>query len=638
MTPDVLLVRAIGWALLQFLWQGTAIGIVLVAALALLRRRSARSRYAVSCVALTLMVAAPLVTAATEYTRLQRDAAAYATAVAVVAAPIGAAAPSSASQPVGTPLAPHANRTTGVIGNRFNVAFSWSISRRQIDTWLPTAVLLWLGGVMALSARLLGGWIVAERLRRRFTRDIAPDLQARIKPLVETLGIRRRVRILESPLVDVPTMIGWLRPVVLLPAGVVTGLPTQQLDAIVAHELAHIARHDFIVNLAQTAVETLLFFHPAVWWVSHQIRVEREHCCDDVAVRVCGDRVAYARALASLEEFRITRMALALSAAGGALMNRVQRVLGVSEPRTRQSRGGAALCLALGIAALTLAVSETPRAQTAPTSAQDRARHLREANEVVRQSTNGSRDVSAQAQAALERLQEVQRKLQQNEVPREIAPSDDYVPAKDLDLYAKDFELYKVLSQLYEQQMPDWSQVIRVRDKIAALVETQVGYSVTNGRFHHNDSGIEFAVPQGWTLGSVGRSSDEGDGAMLISPSGEPLQVWMIRTAKSPEGMRAASADDWYRHYVGMKIRQRFDGGLRDYWVSPANINQRMIGRTMGLTAIGEYTDRGAAGAEYLAWINGPTSRIFFYGRGPAETLPQRQALYEMVVDTAIVP
>ena len=105
-------------------------------------------------------------------------------------------------------------------------------------------------------------------------------------------------------MVRVPTIVGCLRPVILLPASVVTGLPASHLDAVLAHELAHVRRHDYLVNVLQSLVETLLFYHPAVWWCSRQIRIEREHCCDDLVVEACGDRVVYAHALAQLEELR----------------------------------------------------------------------------------------------------------------------------------------------------------------------------------------------------------------------------------------------------------------------------------------------------------------------------------------------
>jgi type II secretory pathway component GspD/PulD (secretin) len=133
--------------------------------------------------------------------------------------------------------------------------------------------------------------------------------------------------------VEVPTVIGWLRPVILLPAGCLLGLSAAQLEAILAHELAHIRRHDYLVNLLQNVVETLLFYHPAVWWVSRRIREERENCCDDLAVEICGDRVTYARALATLEELRHAPGQLALAAAGAPLLQRIRRLAGKSGAR-----------------------------------------------------------------------------------------------------------------------------------------------------------------------------------------------------------------------------------------------------------------------------------------------------------------
>src|SRR5207237_4946041 len=115
------------------------------------------------------------------------------------------------------------------------------------------------------------------------------------------LGLPAAAHVVESALVDVPTVVGWLRPAILLPIAALASLSPEQVEAILAHELAHIRRHDYAVNVLQTFAETLLFYHPAVWWVSKRIRVEREHCCDDVAVAVCGDAVCYAEALATLE-------------------------------------------------------------------------------------------------------------------------------------------------------------------------------------------------------------------------------------------------------------------------------------------------------------------------------------------------
>jgi hypothetical protein len=171
---------------------------------------------------------------------------------------------------------------------------------------------------------------VAQRLRRHGLGAVAPEVEASLTRLAVALRVSRPVRLLESALVEVPTCIGWLRPLILLPASTLAGLSMQQLELLLAHELAHVRRRDYLVNLLQAAAETLLFYHPAVWWVSHRMRVEREHCCDDLAVAACGDALGYARALATLEERRSPAPALAMAADGASLVARVRRLAGLS--------------------------------------------------------------------------------------------------------------------------------------------------------------------------------------------------------------------------------------------------------------------------------------------------------------------
>src|SRR5205823_6807755 len=130
----------------------------------------------------------------------------------------------------------------------------------------------------------------------------------------------------ESALVEVPTLVGWLWPVILLPASAISGLAPAELEAILVHELAHVRRHDYLINLLQTGVETILFYHPAIWWLSRRVRQEREHCCDDIAVSLCGDPIAYARALSTMEELRASPR-WAIAAHGGSLIVRIRRIV-----------------------------------------------------------------------------------------------------------------------------------------------------------------------------------------------------------------------------------------------------------------------------------------------------------------------
>jgi hypothetical protein len=186
------------------------------------------------------------------------------------------------------------------------------------------------------------------------------------------MGLDRVIRYCECHRLDAPAVLGWFRPVVLLPVRALTGLTEAQIEAVIAHELAHIRRFDCFVNLFQIGTETLLFYHPAVWWVSQQIRAEREHCCDDEAIAICGDAVNYARALTLMEEWR-TAPALMMAANRSPLAERVVRVLGLTGAtgRTRMAGMGVSfVCLAgallagnafLGVAHAALGASATPR-------------------------------------------------------------------------------------------------------------------------------------------------------------------------------------------------------------------------------------------------------------------------------------
>jgi hypothetical protein len=151
--------------------------------------------------------------------------------------------------------------------------------------------------------------------------------------------------------VDTPSVIGAIRPLILLPVAALTTLTPGQVEALLAHELAHIRRRDYLVNLLQTVVETLLFFHPGVWWMSSRIRAEREHCCDDVAVAVCGEAESYAAALAELAAVRSGGAALAMGAVRGPILSRIKRLLDVPEDEPRSAGGVVALLLGFALIA-----------------------------------------------------------------------------------------------------------------------------------------------------------------------------------------------------------------------------------------------------------------------------------------------
>lgn len=200
--------------------------------------------------------------------------------------------------------------------------------RSLLRPWLSWIVVSWSLGVVLLSMRPLIGWHMLRRLRQRGVSAPTDEIRAALFRVATQMGLRRAVDVMLSSVAQVPVVVGYVRPVILLPVAFALSVPLSQLEAILAHELAHVRRHDFVLNLLQTLIETVFFYHPAVWWLSHRIRVEREHCCDDLAVSILKDRIEYGRALVSVEELRGRSTVLAMSAADGSLLSRVQRIVG----------------------------------------------------------------------------------------------------------------------------------------------------------------------------------------------------------------------------------------------------------------------------------------------------------------------
>ncbi len=221
---------------------------------------------------------------------------------------------------------------------------------------LPWVSLVWALGVMGIGLWHLGGWVQTRRLRRRRTHPVSEAVLQAVARLGGRLKVSRPVRVLESALARVPMVIGWLRPVILLPASALAGLTPEQLEAVLAHELAHIRRYDCLVRLVQVLAETLLFYHPAVWWISSRIRTESEYCCDEMAAVACGNRRQYAQAMAALAELQDAAPRLAAAASGGPLLGRVRRVMGMPDP-VRPSAAASAAAILLVVAMLAISIA-----------------------------------------------------------------------------------------------------------------------------------------------------------------------------------------------------------------------------------------------------------------------------------------
>ena len=335
------IVWSIGWALVHFVWQGAVVAVALAIGLRLLRGATAGVRYGIACSALLLMASLPLITV----WRMPATASGGNGSLGMAPTRPGQ---TSATKPLIEPPATDSGVDRVVLatkGGDSNQPWHYGLATR-VEVYLPWMVLAWLLGVLVISLRLFGGWVQVRRVQRVQVRPLEETWQSRLVALGRRMGINRPVRLLESCLATVPITVGWLRPVVLLPTSALLGLTPSQLEAICAHELAHIRRHDYLVNLFQTAIETVLFYHPAVWWVSHRIRLEREYCCDDLAVRVCGDRIVYARALTALDQLRSAPASFVLAATGGSLLTRIRRLVARPSPRAN----GVAWCLTSTIA------------------------------------------------------------------------------------------------------------------------------------------------------------------------------------------------------------------------------------------------------------------------------------------------
>jgi bla regulator protein blaR1 len=330
LTPE--LTHTAAMTILHFVWQGAALAAVAAAAMALFR--SASARYNIAVTVLVCMVAAPAVT----FYVLHQEQAARSLRFRNIS-------------------------QTTVSGDAVTITVAQDLVERAaalqqtvvpVSTdYLPLLVEAWLIGVLLLSLRPAAGFFALRRIRRQHAKAVSARLSERCLALQDRLGITRVIRFCECVTLEAPAVIGWLCPVVYLPLSAITGLSAAQLDAVIAHELAHIKRFDAFVNLFQIGAETLLFYHPAVWWLSKRIRTERENCCDDVAVAVCGDPASYAQALANMAEWQAAPV-MAMAVNSHPLAARVARILGVTKLRGSFGNGSLAasvLCLTASLVA-----------------------------------------------------------------------------------------------------------------------------------------------------------------------------------------------------------------------------------------------------------------------------------------------
>ena len=328
-------ISSLGWTLVHFLWQGLLLGCATATLLTLMRNARPEHRYTVACTALFMCLAWP----ALEFYLRMQDAGTVLDAVA----PAGASATANGVR-------------AGAIASQLQGSLFWIVA-------------LWAVCAAALATRIGLGLLWVKRAAHRYTGDA--HWQARVDRMADQFGITRSIRLRIVDDLASPITAGWWRPVLLVPASLITGMPAHLLEALLAHELAHVRRFDYLVNLGQNVVETLLFYHPAVWWISGRIREEREQIADDIAATQLGEPRRLALALSELERLQFSSHYLAQAANGGDLMTRIKRLI---RPDTQALNWKAAIpVLGLAVATLLTASANAAPDAAAPERMQARA-------------------------------------------------------------------------------------------------------------------------------------------------------------------------------------------------------------------------------------------------------------------------
>lgn len=325
------LITALGWAILHSLWQALLIFICLRIVLKLWPHATAAMKYNLSCFSLAGIFSWYVCTFYQQFT-LIREAG-------------GVSLP-------GMELAPVAALNTPVIHSQqqgLNQLFP------NPEMYFPLLAGLYMAGIVIMCIRMVVNLVQLQRIRKNQVVSADNSWEHYLDKLKQQLQIPRKVKLLVSHYIQVPVMIGFLKPVILMPAAMFSRLSVQQLEAILLHELAHIKRNDYILNIFQCIVETTLFFNPFVWWISGYIRIEREHCCDDMVLAQTSQPLHYARTLAQLEEYRFTSNAMTMAVAGNKqqLFYRIKRIMEMKNTSLNYSQKLlAVLIIAIGLTAI----------------------------------------------------------------------------------------------------------------------------------------------------------------------------------------------------------------------------------------------------------------------------------------------
>lgn len=416
------LVQVIGQTILHSLWQGILVAGVLVACWPFLRKSTPANRYATFSLALLVLFGLVVSTFAYLY---------------------GASVGSGATNVLAEAVLPH------VYGSQSGV-----VSSQATDSgmFFPLLVLIWIGGMSIMSLKLILEWVYLERLKIHST-PLNESWQAKLDTLAERLGLPRGMQLLESKWVNSPVTIGMFRPIILMPIGLVNGLHTDQVACILAHELAHIRRHDFLVNILQSIVETILFFNPMVWWLSRLIREERELCCDDIAAGVTGDKRQLAYTLAKLEEWRmeVPSLALGFNSKPNKAIERIRRLIGQEGHAKVVTKGWTSMVVLMALVTLVaFRPTDEPTSSelTEVTDYLDPELAVQAELQAMREYELSQKSATSVEQEYLEQAERLMLKLKLEEAKQAVMQADTIPPEAKKELELKEMKLVEQLRKL----------------------------------------------------------------------------------------------------------------------------------------------------------------------------------------------
>ncbi|MEM9820538.1 MAG: M56 family metallopeptidase [Bacteroidota bacterium] len=320
------LIYALGWTVLHSLWQGLLVALIMAFLFQALREKSARIRYEIASLSLFAVFLMALSTFIILYDSVEQHS-------------------------LEAILTGEFTLLINISGEGGFLQETIQQSLDYFNQYLPLIVSVWLLGAAFFSLRLLGGLAYVQHLKYNNNELLPAFWQKQMDRLSAKLRLKKRVDLLESNLVSVPMVIGFFKPAILIPIGAINALNEKEVEAILAHELAHILRNDYFLNILFSIIEVLFYYHPAVWWISANLRLERENCCDDIAVKLCGNSLTYAKALVRLQEMNaqqsIPQFAMPFFGEKNQLLNRVKRILNQPQNRSNIMEKLTATCLLL---------------------------------------------------------------------------------------------------------------------------------------------------------------------------------------------------------------------------------------------------------------------------------------------------